>query len=237
MKDIRFLIITCFLILQTGNLCFAARTLTGVSFSIRENGTNTYISLPNETFGTLYNESNDQVEVCFSDHQTDAGRRFEHIHVSFSIPANGLEITNILNPSATITVTNDKIKAYWDFYYGPPRIPAYTGGTGVTFSQNCWGWTFGYNCWIQDPTYIYADNYDLAPANPTSIPTKQAVCKLAGHVQELTQLRIHAPLGPGIPPSEFFALVITEKNRESGIYTYHGTGLGHYPGGLIYIKK
>jgi len=222
MKKNLFLIITCFLVFQTGNFCFAARILKGVDFKIRENGYNYTISLPNEEFGTLYNENNDQNEACFEcSYTTMNNRRFEHIHVSFSIPVNGLTVPHPVFPSlGNIVVTTDQIKAWWDTNcYGYPRIPPFSGGGGVSFSRNCWGWAFGYNCWIQRPEFIYADNYDAAPPpNPNNpLPARQKVRRLNGHVVQIDQLGVFDWNIGGM--YSYIAYAISEKNRESGIYS------------------
>lgn len=130
------------------------------------------------------------------------------------------------NPPKYVTITESQIKDFWDAYYGPPRLGNYTkiGNGNLDFSKNCWGWTFGFDCWVSLPDYIYSDNYYPASVNPTSVSTEQCVCKLDGHVQELTQLSIYAPLGMDKTPRAYCATVVTEKNRDSGIYraTYGG---------------
>ena len=106
-------------------------------------------------------------------------------------------------------------------------------GNGVTFDCNCWGYALGYTCWVDDPEYIYADNYDPAPTYPTSIPQGEMVVKKSGHVQKLTDLSMSfPPYGPPI----YLKKETVEKNRDSGIYTQYWSGTGT-PVYSVYIKK
>jgi len=143
MREIRFHIIASFLVLQFALQCSAEEIFRGVTLQWRENGANDSVVL-NEIFGLEYNNGNDQTEICPAHpqlpHTTMAGRRFEHIHVTFSFPSGGLTITHPLTGQQR-TITESKIKDFWDNYFGPPMYGTYSGGSGMTFSKNCWGWT------------------------------------------------------------------------------------------------
>ena len=99
------------------------------------------------------------------------------------------------------------------------------------FVTNCWGHTLGYNdCWVNDPQYIYEDNYEASEKNPpNTIPPRQHVRRMFdlngkdAHVEELTQFLIYEVWNPGptgdlIRASWRHRIISTEKNRDSGIY-------------------
>ena len=164
------------------------------------------------------------------------GRFFEHLHMEINLPQTLMKPSANPNGSPeTITLTSDMIQSYWDYRYitANSSDPPCTGGSGVTCNYNCWGYAFGYDCWVQNPEYIYADNYDPAPGNPTSIPQGEMVTKLSGHAQKLTGVSLSFPV-PG--HAIYLKKETVEKNRESGIYTQSWGGAGTLVYS-IYIKK
>jgi len=240
MRKIHLIVIACFLMFIAANLCSAASNVNGVLFHFRENGVSKSLHLPSIPAGVRYNISNNQTEVCTpsapSTHTTTAGRRFEHIHTTFTLPAGGLEIYDEQTDELLLSITSAKIQAYWDHKYGTLNDgPPYSGGSGVTYNCNCWGYAFGYNCWVEDPEYIYNDNYDQAPINPSSIPQGEMVVKKSGHAQKLTELSMSFTY---YAPPTYLKKETVEKNLESGIYTQYwsgtGTPISHT---MIYIKK
>ena len=248
MKKIFSLIVLCLIFIQAIVLHAAGTPWYGVTIRFRENGKDYEVTLP-DFFGTLYNIKNvdSPVENCTTgSHITNAGNRFEHFHVTFSIPATGIYVAPFL-------ITEAKVRDYWDFYYACRGTAPYTGGGGATFVTNCWGKTLGYNdCWVNDPFNIYKDNYDPVSVNPpTPIPPRQHVHRIFSskgdsHVEELTQCLIYEVWNPGptgalIRASWYHKIVTTEKNRDSGIYvedcsTLYG-GMGPPVFYDIYIKK
>ena len=247
MRKIRFYIITCFLILQTTHLCLAASDVMGVPLRWRVGNTDFDIFKDNEKCGTRYNINNDQTEVCsvptptptpthIHSHTTLAGRRFEHIHVTFSIPAGGYPLYDRQGVSLLHTITVAEINAYWDFHYGKKGPPGTRIG-GMSYARNCWGYAFDYDCWIEKPQYIYEDNYDQAPINPSAVPQGEFVYKVTNdHAQKLTNLNLTIPL---FGFSIYHMGETAEKNQESGIYKrFYSVATGPQISSIaIYIKK
>jgi hypothetical protein len=95
-------------------------------------------------------------------------RFFKHWHITYTLPKTGVD-----QFGAARTVDNNKINAYWDNYYGAN----YTRKSSADHTSNCWGWALGYNIWIEDPSYIYADDYKTT----TDYKASNKDC-LAGHV-------------------------------------------------------
>ena len=250
MKNTCCFVIYCLLTLQTTHLCSAATPHYGVTLCFQENGNNYEMYSPILQLGTRYNENNNQNEICPSDHKTKAGRRFEHVHVSFSLP---IDVPDLKNPSGPlITVTTAKVDAYWDNQYSTKTPPLFVRTSGATYNRNCWGWAFDYDCWIQRPEYIYEDIYDAAVLNPPlAVPARQHVLRVKDaffgkdtHVEELTSLTVTENMVEG-PPGNFFRIsryhrhVTTEKDQEAGVYkqTYPIPGITVGLSGGVYIKK
>jgi len=128
-------------------------------------------------------------------HRTvDGGRYFEHFHISYSLPKTGVDA---MGEERTVTAANTT--AYWDSYYsdGYARI----GPENVTY--NCWGYSLGYDVWIQDPSYIYEDDYE-----ETSEYRQGNMETTGGHIISITAVNADET---GITQTR-------EKNQNSPIY-------------------
>jgi len=131
-------------------------------------------------------------------HKTSEGRFFDHIH--HALVAVVLNQYGVLHSTVTITNINTYIKAYWDKRVGFPS------NGGETITCNCWGHAFGFTTWIQDPTYIYQDNYTVAFS-----PKAGDVIKQSGHAAKIVSAYTdEKPL--------IVTIVTSEKFRDSGIY-------------------
>jgi hypothetical protein len=118
------------------------------------------------------------------------------------------------------TVNNVGIKAYWDHYYGK------SSGGGEDCTYNCWGYALGYSTWIQDPDYIYADDYEV-----TTDAGLGQVIALSGHAKKITN---HCDNGENSDTIQ----QTMEKNQPSGIYTFnYYCPAGTSPGGTMYYQK
>ena len=244
MRTIHFFCVFCFLATQVGNL-HAAKPLREITVRYRENGADhikNVIPFNTSEFGTEYANGED---CGNSAHKTKTmpGRFLAHCHIDVDVPDTGSLIVLDASNYSFLYLTKEKIKDYWDKYYGPPRV-GYSGGEGVTLTTNCWGWALDddySDCWVEDPTYIYEDNYSKASANPTILPTRQTVDRqlnLNGkdsHVQKIA-VAIYAPLGPGTTPSAFYNTGISEKNRDSGIYSATYGGYSSLPTN-VYVRN
>jgi len=246
-KKLLFIISVFFLIHQAINLYAQGTPYNWFRISYRENG----ISVPMIKFVNIP----DTVPLCRyyvngedcadSDHKTKLrtpeypeGRCFAHWEIDisqFNFPKTFIRIDpDPLKPPQSFVLTNAKIQDFWTHYYSAPqKVPPWPGGAGATFAYNCWGWAFGYDCWIEDPDYIYADNYKLVdpyPVGPAVIPypLMHRVGTVNGNNQWIDThvVKIDAilsPPGPYDPYLNQYSFYIpvsrSEKMRDSGIYT------------------
>ena len=108
-----------------------------------------------------------------SSHRTikaEPRRYYSHFHITYTLPKTGTDQYG--NPR---TVNNtDEINAYWDTRYPSPN---YTRYLDADHTYNCYGYALWTEVWVQDPSWIYADDYDTT----TSYEDENIDC-LAGHV-------------------------------------------------------
>jgi len=150
-------------------------------------------------------------EACGkTEHRTkDQGLYFEHIHIKYTLPKTGMDEYGVER-----TVTTDKIDAYWDWHYGPidggcnPTKNCTGRDSGANHTYNCYAYAFGYDTWIQDPTYIFQDDYQGNVEVDAGV-----VQKLTGHVIKVTSKC--TTCGCTVCPNSKFN---REKNNASGIY-------------------
>lgn len=181
-------------ILLYGHSCLAATTWTSDTIEIREGGKD-YEVIFSVASGELVEYSNG--ENCTQGHKTaNGGRYYNHFHTTYALPKTGIDTDG--NPR---TVTNAKIDAYWDNYYA-----GYARTAGSDHTCNCWGYAFGSNVWVNDPSFIYADDYQGATA--TKVGNLEA---LSGHVRKITKICDNVEADDYVAASE-------EKNRYSGLY-------------------
>lgn len=155
--------------------------------------------------GARYEYAND--EDCGNPaHRTAKGDRFfAHHHILYSYPVYGYEV----NTGAFMNITNDNVKTFWDNFYG-----GLYGGTPNP-KYNCWSYAFGFSTsryrdiWIEDPTYIYADDYEPAQI----LVGDNTVFPEPGHVTLISEVNFHVPNYPN-----GFASRTYEKFRSSGLY-------------------
>lgn len=131
-----------------------------------------------------------------SSHRTRNGLRyFEHFHITYTLPKTGTD--QFLNAR---TIDNaGEIDAYWDTVYPSPN---YTRYVGADHTYNCWGYALWKNVWIQDPAWVYADDYD----DTTDYKDENIDCP-AGHVIYIPEVWDCGKIKK-----------TREKNRESGRY-------------------
>jgi len=174
---------------------YAATTYSSVYIEIREGNTDYSVNVP--ATWTDYGNGEDCGNTA---HKTSKGGRFfGHIHFSVTLPVNGVVVIGATTTSKTVTTAN--VKAYWDNKYGSN----YTSSGGENPNYNCWGYAFGNSIWIQDPSYIYADDY-----SSTQTPVAGCLIAQSGHVIKVSEV--------GSNESKKVVTKTSEKNRYSGIY-------------------
>lgn len=151
----------------------AATMYTTLIVQIREGGSNYSVEIPvtwteygnNEPCGNSAHRTKDLKEP---DPSKRNPRYFKHAHISFSLPINGKRVEQGAITNDDMTVTEAKIAAFWDHWAvgqlnNPERPNAtyvnYGSATPIDNSRNCWAYAFDYSTWIQDPAYIYEDDY------------------------------------------------------------------------------
>jgi len=98
-------------------------------------------------------------ENCGAAHKTAKGNRFfAHKHVAaYAFPCNGVDDAG--NPVNNVTTA--MIRDFWEWNNGGQYYSYdHSGAEDVTY--NCFGYAMGPAVWIQDPSYIYADDYEAS---------------------------------------------------------------------------
>lgn len=144
-------------------------------------------------------------------------RFYSHVHLSstaFALPSP--LATSIDDTGNQRSATAANVNAYWDWYY-----PGYTrqGSPDLTF--NCWRYSMMHapclqqGCWIQDPSYIYSDEYDsVASLNATG---KHVVrMTIGGQDSHVLNIVSVAQDGEG---GDYYVTSTIEKNRGSAVYS------------------
>lgn len=154
-------------------------------------------------------------EDCGAAHKTAKGNRFfAHKHVAaYAFPCDGVDDTG----NAIKGITTDMIRDYWEWNNGGQYyVYAHSGAEDVTY--NCFGYALGPQVWIQDPTFIYADDYEAS-----TDPAVGNVWPIGGtaHV-----IKVVAICANGEPFN--FVSQTSEKNRCSRIEDY----TAYCPGGI-----
>ena len=194
----RFGFVLCFslvatLMLSVETPIHAATLHTEDILWIREGGVNYRVRVP----GNWINYENN--ENCGDNaHRTSKGptpRFFGHAHINYSFSIHG----NVVGTNVPKTVTVANVKAYWDNEYGI----ASSGGENATY--NCWAYAFGYSIWIQDPSYIYSDDY-----LSVSVPEVGCVIQQPGHAIKVADVASNE--------AQKVVTKTSEKNQYSGIY-------------------
>lgn len=94
-------------------------------------------------------------------HKTSKGKRyFDHNHADFPFPEGKVGMTKT---KQQYTIKKENVKAYWDWRYGPDNTggdPIFTSYGDVDHKCNCFGHALYYDTWINDPSFIYADDYE-----------------------------------------------------------------------------
>ncbi len=154
-------------------------------------------------------------EDCGGAHKTAKGNRFyAHIHVAaWPLGAGEMYTDDTGNQRA---VTNDKINAYWDDHFGVTATPpsSYTRTGAPSLQTNCYAYAMGLSVWVNDPAFLYADDYENCS------PKAGAIIPVPGHC-----IKVETICNNG----EGFEQIAStkEKFRESAIY-----GILYYcPGG------
>jgi hypothetical protein len=116
----------------------------------------------NEEAWEYGNEGIEKAPCGDDKHKTKNGMRyFGHNHVNFAFPEGKIGITK---GGLEFKITKDKVKAYWKGFY-PDRVapgdPPYIPGGDVNHKCNCFGYALSYDTWINDPTFIYKDDYEV----------------------------------------------------------------------------
>lgn len=126
----------------------------------------------------------------------DPRRYFAHAHVNYTLPKTGLG-----DDMQEYEVNNTGIKAFWDYYYGQES----DGGEDHTY--NCWAYALGFTtCWIQDPEFIYQDDYVDADMTDIEIDDiDDHVIKVTDRCENESNTTIRQTM---------------EKNQPSGVYTF-----------------
>ena len=87
-------------------------------------------------------------------------RRFAHIHVYYDYPIHGIDKNGNIR-----LVTAANVDAYWEVYFNQYYS---SRGLGCAYSHgpnpkvNCWGYAFGYGTWVENPYWIYRNDYPFA---------------------------------------------------------------------------
>ena len=148
---------------------------------------------------------------------TGGPRFFEHIHVDFEFDLHGGMMMGYkkmghskygiddsdYDISSPVIFTIHDVVAHWDHFTG------WWSSGSETAKQNCWGYAFNYKTWVNDPKFIYADDY-----NPvTQSASSGDLIKEAFHVIVVTTTVWDYSIGgvTGIDGT-------IEKIRSSGIY-------------------
>jgi hypothetical protein len=152
---------------------YCADYYTRLTLEVREEGRDYYVAF-DVSYGEFVLYAND--ENCGnSAHRTaNGGRYFEHIHFSYSLPKNGHD--EFGNPR-TVTIANTS--EWWHYNYF--RDPDYVQIMPADPHYNCWGYSLGYNVWIQDPSYIYIDDYNIT--STYAVGNKETS---SGHIIDIT---------------------------------------------------
>ncbi|GHT19191.1 hypothetical protein FACS1894189_7870 [Planctomycetales bacterium] len=213
-------------------LLFASEEKECVSnIKIRENNADISIQVFTHTSSTLPNNnvydikySND--ENCGNNgHKTKGMRFFEHYHTN--VPWNTVGYDS---SGQSHVLTAAKMKAYWDNNWGIPQRWGTTSSGGESVSTNCWAYAFGYFTWVEDPAYIYADDYESI-----SQPETSCVIQQPGHVIKISNVVTYENGGRAVSRT-------SEKMNMSGIYNVNyalpaGASLSGVLGGALYRKK
>ncbi len=123
-------------------------------------------------------------------------RYFEHFHITYTLPQEGVD-----DKGDKKTVTIENTTEWWKYnYYSEPYVQIQNADP----QYNCWGYSLGYYVWIQDPSYIYEDDYNITPDfNSGNKETDD------GHIIDITHVGASSP---GIKQTN-------EKNRNSPVYS------------------
>lgn len=137
-------------------------------------------------------------------HHPTTPRYFAHFHMTYAFPKNGEDSNMNLH-----TVSEGTINAFWDFYYANK-----TREQTADPQYNCWGYAMGYDVWVQDPTWLYDDNYTLVNAimagNLIDIPQ---IGPQGWHCRKIVSVCDNEAFGNTIQRTR-------EKNRVSGVYLH-----------------
>lgn len=99
-------------------------------------------------------------------HKTRALHRFDHIHFEYYWPKPCKDIITLTD----LVVDKDTIFAYWQNKYDGYSNVFGSDPGGESPTDNCHAFAFTYDdCWIQDPSYIYADDLEMATNEIPSI--------------------------------------------------------------------
>ena len=118
-------------------------------------------------------------------HRTRNGRQFAHIHVDFEFDQSGGPMTGYLKPVnpkdpwIPHQFTIHDVVSYWD------KETGWWSSGGESAKCNCYGYAFGYNTWVNNPEFIYQDDYVPVTYSMTSLHSSRDVIKDPAHVRKI----------------------------------------------------
>jgi hypothetical protein len=135
--------------LQCGGVVCGITPVTKFPITIRENNSNHEVVLTlNSTSAPYDAELYTGLDNCVA-HKTKAGRKFEHVHINFSLPKTG--VIKGTTTSKTVTLLNIRVLYDWKYV-------GYTRSGAEDITRNCHGYAFGINTWVNSTAELDADN-------------------------------------------------------------------------------
>ena len=191
----KYLIIIAAIIFDLAARCYCSQEWHYDTLEIRENDQNYNVTfiVPNGEMILYANSENCGIAA----HRTvNGGRYFEHFHIFYTLPKEGIDDYGQIKK-----VTLENTTRWWDFnfYNSPPYVQVQAADP----QYNCWGYSLGYYVWIQDPDYIYEDDYETTDVY--AVNNKETT---PGHIISIT-----AVSGSPLQISQTM-----EKNRNSPVY-------------------
>ena len=124
---------------------------------------------------------------------TGGPRFFGHIHVDFEFDQHGGMMLGYKKKghsdfdiddddydiSSPVIFTIHDVVAHWDHF------TAWWSSGGESAKCNCYGYAFGYNTWVNNPEFIYQDDYVPVTYSMTSLHSSRDVIKDPAHVRKI----------------------------------------------------
>ena len=211
-----FLAATAFLVFAASSAS-ASSNWTSDTLHIKQNG-NYYAVTFNVAVGQMIEYFNGE-DCGNASHKTSGGfpsRFFGHIHIAYTLPKTGVD-----QFGSARTINNaGEIDGWWTDKQYP--VANYTLQQGADHKYNCYCFALGYdNTWIQDPSWIYADDYKVT----SSFYAMSKDC-LDGHVISIRDVFQCGKIKE-----------TWEKFCESGLYKRTYASPGSDPRGTVRIYK